>query len=154
MPVRSASPWVAGAAALVLALAGCGGGKSVSGTTQAGTTSTTTTAATTATAPNAVTNISAATTSTASSSSVTLTVQIKGGKPVGGIRRSTARKGQQVALVVHSDMADEVHVHGYDLSKDVKAGGIVRIQFEAKLTGVFEIELESRKLQIAELTVR
>jgi hypothetical protein len=53
-----------------------------------------------------------------------------------------------------TDVADEVHVHGYDLSKDVKVGGTVRIQVTAKLTSVFEAELESRSLQIVELTVR
>jgi hypothetical protein len=81
-------------------------------------------------------------------------VRIKGGRPVGGIQRATAKKGQLVALVVHSDVADEVHVHGYDLHKDVAAGGTTRIQFKANITGVFEAELESRKLQIAELTVK
>jgi hypothetical protein len=85
---------------------------------------------------------------------VTITVQIKGGKPVGGIQRATATKGQQVALVVRSDVADEVHVHGYDLHKDVASGGTVRIRFTASIAGVFEAELESRKLQIAELTVK
>ena len=93
-------------------------------------------------------------TTTRAAGPVTLTVQIKGGKPVGGIQRATAKKGDTVAIVVHSDVADEVHVHGYDLHKDVKAGGTVRIQFKANLTGVFEAELESRKLQIVELTVQ
>lgn len=85
---------------------------------------------------------------------VTITVEVKGGKPVGGIQRATAHKGDTVELIVHSDVADEVHVHGYDLHKDVKAGGTIRIRFTANLTGVFEAELESRKLQIMELTVR
>jgi hypothetical protein len=107
-----------------LALAGCGGGKSSSPTT------------------------------TEASGPVAIAVEVKGGKPVGGIQRATAKKGQQVAIVVHSDVADEVHVHGYDLHKDVPAGGTVRIQFPATITGVFEAELESRKLQIVELTVK
>jgi hypothetical protein len=85
---------------------------------------------------------------------VTIDIQIKGGKPVGGIARAKAKKGQQVVLVVHSDVADEVHVHGYDLHRDVEAGGTARIAFKAKITGVFEAELESRKLQILELTVK
>ena len=80
-------------------------------------------------------------------------VLIKGGKPVGGIQRATVKKGQNVAILVHSDVADEVHVHGYDLHKDVDAGGTVRIAFPATITGVFEAELESRKLQIIEFTV-
>jgi hypothetical protein len=93
-------------------------------------------------------------TTTTAAGPVTINVEIKGGKPVGGIQRATAKKGQEVALVVHSDVADEVHLHGYDLHKDVTAGGTLRIQFKATLTGVFEAELESRKLQIVELTVR
>jgi len=44
-------------------------------------------------------------------------------------------------------------VHGYDIPKDVKAGGSVSFNFPADLEGVFEVELESRKEQIAELRV-
>jgi hypothetical protein len=47
-----------------------------------------------------------------------------------------------------------VHLHGYDLHQDVDAGGTARIRFQAKIPGVFEAELESRKLQILELTVK
>ena len=83
-----------------------------------------------------------------------ITIRIKDGKPVGGITRVTVKKAQSVELVVHSDVADEVHVHGYDLHKDVKAGGTARIGFPATIQGVFEAELENRKLQILELTVK
>jgi ABC-type glycerol-3-phosphate transport system substrate-binding protein len=126
------------------ALAGCGGDSSTSQTTtQAAATLTTTRVTSTVVE-----------TATEETTTVTLRVQIKAGKPVGGIQRATAEQGDRVALVVHSNVADEVHVHGYDLHKDVEAGGTVRIQFTAKITGVFEAELESRKLQIAELTVK
>jgi hypothetical protein len=127
-------------AAGALALAGCGGSSSSGTTTQA-----TTTAAGTTT--------SAATTTTANMP-VTIRVLVKGGRPVGGIQRATVKKGQTVAIVVHSDVADEVHVHGYDLHKDVPAGGTVRIAFPATIVGEFEAELESRKLQIVEFTVK
>ena len=124
------------------ALAGCGGGdKSTAPTTS-------TVAQATTTAPSTTT-----TTTSAAAGPVTIRVLIKGGKPVGGIQRATVKKGQNVAIVVHSDVADEVHVHGYDLHKDVDAGGTVRIAFPATITGVFEAELEDRKLQIIEFTV-
>ena len=124
------------------ALAGCGGGdKSTAPTTSTGAQATTTAPSTTKT------------TTSATAGPVTIRVLIKGGKPVGGIQRATVKKGQNVAIVVHSDVADEVHVHGYDLHKDVDAGGTVRIAFPATITGVFEAELESRKLQIIEFTV-
>ena len=44
-------------------------------------------------------------------------------------------------------------MHGYDIAKDVPAGGSVRFGFPAKLEGVFEVELEDREEQIAELRV-
>jgi hypothetical protein len=110
--------------AAALVLAGCGGGKSADETTtRSGPTST------------------------------VIPIVVKGGKPVGGITRTSVPKGQTVDLVVQSDVADEVHVHGYDLHKDVEAGGEVQIFFKAEITGVFEAELENRKLQILELTV-
>jgi|SRR5581483_4148652 len=90
----------------------------------------------------------------ASARAVTISIHVEDGKPVGGIKRATVRKGEDVSLVVHSDVADEVHLHGYDLHAEVEAGGTAGIDFKANIAGVFEAELESRKLQILELTVR
>lgn len=81
------------------------------------------------------------------------TIVIKHGKPVGGIADLTYNKGEQVRFKVDSDVSDEVHVHGYDIMKDVKAGGSVSFDFPATIEGVFEAELEGRKEQILELTV-
>jgi plastocyanin len=80
-------------------------------------------------------------------------VRVKGGKPVGGIAKIRVSKGDKVRFVVASDVSDEIHVHGYDLKKDVKAGGKASFAFPATIDGVFEVELESRGEQIAELTV-
>jgi hypothetical protein len=82
-----------------------------------------------------------------------LEVTVRDAKPVGGIQDLTVDKGAQVVVHVDSDVADEVHVHGYDLMKDVAAGGSVEFDFPAKIDGKFEIELESRKEQIADLAV-
>jgi len=81
------------------------------------------------------------------------TIVIKHGKPVGGIADLTYNKGEQVRFKVDSDVSDEVHMHGYDIMKDVKAGGSVSFDFPATIEGVFEAELEGRKEQILELTV-
>ncbi len=81
------------------------------------------------------------------------TIVIEHGKPVGGIADLTYNKGEQVRFKVASDVSDEVHVHGYDIMKDVKAGGSVSFDFPATIEGVFEAELEGRKEQILELTV-
>ncbi len=81
------------------------------------------------------------------------TIVIKHGKPVGGIADLTYNEGEQVRFKVDSDVSDEVHMHGYDIMKDVKAGGSVSFDFPATIEGVFEAELEGRKEQILELTV-
>ncbi len=81
------------------------------------------------------------------------TIVIKHGKPVGGIAELTYNEGEQVRFKVDSDVSDEVHMHGYDIMKDVKAGGSVSFDFPATIEGVFEAELEGRKEQILELTV-
>jgi hypothetical protein len=81
------------------------------------------------------------------------TIVVKNGKPVGGIRELDYAQGDQVRFKVVSDVSDEVHVHGYDIAKDVKAGGSVSFDFTADIEGVFEAELESRKEQIIELRV-
>jgi len=81
------------------------------------------------------------------------TIVVKHGEPVGGIRDLTYNKGDRIRFKVESDVGDEVHVHGYDIMKDVEAGGSVSFSFPASLEGVFEAELEGRKEQIIELTV-
>jgi hypothetical protein len=81
------------------------------------------------------------------------TIAIENGEPVGGIEELSYEKGDQIHFKVESDVADEVHVHGYDLAKDVEAGGTVSFDFPATIEGVFEAELEERKEQILELRV-
>ena len=81
------------------------------------------------------------------------TIVVKNGKPVGGVRVLEYNKGDEIHFKVKSDVADEVHVHGYDLMKDVKAGGEIEYDFPASIEGVFEAELEGRKEQIIELRV-
>ncbi len=81
------------------------------------------------------------------------TIVIRNGKPVGGIAELTYNEGERVRFKVESDVSDEVHVHGYDVMKDVKAGGSVSFDFPATIEGLFEAELEGRKEQILELRV-
>jgi N-acetylmuramoyl-L-alanine amidase CwlA len=81
------------------------------------------------------------------------TVTVVGGKPEGGIKTLTYKKGQTVDLTVKSDTADEIHIHGYDFHKDVTKGGSVHFSFPAKLDGRFVIELENAGQQIASLQV-
>ena len=80
-------------------------------------------------------------------------VVVKGGEPVGGVEELEVTEGQRVRFTVVSDVADEVHVHGYDLMKDVSAGGQATFSFKATITGIFEAELEDRGVQVASIRV-
>lgn len=81
------------------------------------------------------------------------TIVVKDGEPEGGVQDLEYKAGDQVRFTVDSDVADEVHVHGYDLMKDVAAGGSVSFSFSAEIEGIFEVELEEHGEQIAELRV-
>ena len=72
----------------------------------------------------------------------------------GGVSRVPIRLGSSVALVVGSDVGDEVHLHGYDRKVDVPAGGTATLEFVADQAGVFEAELQSRGIQLVQLEVR
>src|SRR6476661_5431417 len=82
------------------------------------------------------------------------TVTVVNGKGEGGIKTITYKKGDTVDLTVKSDTADEIHIHGYDLHKDVPKGGSVHFAFPAKLDGKFVVELENAAQQIASLQVQ
>jgi hypothetical protein len=124
------------------ALAGCGSDDgSTASSTDATTEETTTTTAETET------------TTTEAAKPTVVSIVIVDGVPNDGIVRESVKKGDRVVLVVKSDVADEIHVHGYDIMRDVTAGGTARLPFTATLPGVFEVELEDHGVQIAELTV-
>jgi hypothetical protein len=83
----------------------------------------------------------------------TIRIMIRGGRPVDGIQRARVRQGRRVRLLVRSDVADHVHLHGYDIFRDVAPGAPARLAFRATVPGRFEVELEDRGIQIAELQV-
>ena len=80
-------------------------------------------------------------------------IEIKNGQPVGGVQELEFTRGENIVFGVESDVADHVHLHGYDIFMDVAAGGAVRFEVPATVEGVFEVELEDRATQIAEITV-
>ena len=118
----------------------------------------TTTAQTTTEAPPATTETATTQSPPATTAQGTATIRINyvvvGGKPRGGIARDSIDQGRNVVISVTSDVADEVHVHGYDLMADVAPGAPATIRFKADAPGRFEIELENTGVQIAELEVR
>ena len=81
------------------------------------------------------------------------TVVVRDAKPVGGVKNVTFKKGGTVDLTVKSDTADKVHFHGYDVHKDVDAGGTVNFTMPATIDGEFIVELEEHKQTLANVKV-
>ena len=70
------------------------------------------------------------------------------------VTRTTIPRGRQVVLVISGAAGEEVHLHGYDVTRHIGTGGTVRLPFRATIPGRFEVELEASHRQIADLTVR
>jgi hypothetical protein len=81
-------------------------------------------------------------------------IVVRDGQPVGGLRRVTVAKGRRVVLIVISDVADHVHLHGYDVMRDVAPGMPARLSFRATIVGTVEVELEDRQLPLATVTTK
>ena len=85
---------------------------------------------------------------------VVISITAVNARPVGGIKRPTVKKGQTVRLVIRTNVGTEVHLHGYNIEKNVKKGVPTVIQFVAKVPGRFALELHPMDAQLAQLTVR
>jgi plastocyanin len=127
-----------------LALTGCAGTSASSSTTPS------------SAAPSAAGSAAASAAASAAPAAAEQTIHITyaNGKVAGVPSRVKVKLNSTVALVVTSDTADEVHFHGYDLHADVTKGGTVTITFEAKIPGVFEVELENLKHRLVLLQVQ
>jgi FtsP/CotA-like multicopper oxidase with cupredoxin domain len=62
-------------------------------------------------------------------------------------------EGETVRFRVRNDAPEHVHVHGYDIMKDLEPGKTANVAFKATITGIFEIELEDSAEEIGELRV-
>jgi nitrous oxide reductase len=85
-------------------------------------------------------------------------IDIKGGKPDGGVQNFKVKKGDRVTIVVSADAHDMIHLHGYDIEKDVEPGKPATFKFTANLEGIFDIESHvaedaGREPQMGKLTV-
>jgi hypothetical protein len=57
-------------------------------------------------------------------------------------------------LFVTSDVADEVHLHGYNVMRDVTPGEPAVLTFRATIVGTVEVELEQRGVPLARITTK
>jgi hypothetical protein len=131
------------AAVLLLTLAGCAGTDSAADPTGGSSSATTSSpAADGATATPAAT-----------AAGRRIEVQVAGGQVSGDTGRVPVAAGEHVTLVITSDVADEVHLHGYDLAAELSPGQPAELAFDATIPGVFEAELHEAGTQLLSLQV-
>ena len=140
--------------ALTLVLAACG--DSGSPTTTAGGSTTTssgpTTSGPTTTETSASTTTITAATTTSNRAEVPR-IEVEDGVKTEGLDTISVRVGETVSFEVQADIADEIHVHGYDLLFETFPDEEVLVEFVADATGIFEVELERLGLTIVDIEV-
>jgi hypothetical protein len=65
----------------------------------------------------------------------------------------TAHKNDTVTIKITSDTDGELHLHGYDIAFDCRAGRLTTHTFKADKTGNFPIEWESTSTPLGDLVV-
>ncbi|MET8119818.1 hypothetical protein [Micromonospora sp. NPDC005291] len=147
-PAFRTSAALAASVLTALLLTGCGQGDDPSVATPS-------TPPTSAAPPSAATtspSASAIASTPAADRQITVTIAKRRVDPPTG--RVTVGKGELVRITVTSDVADELHVHGYDLGARLPAGTPGSVEFRADKTGLFEVETHETELVLFQLVVR
>jgi heme/copper-type cytochrome/quinol oxidase subunit 2 len=80
-----------------------------------------------------------------------VTATVSGGKVTTAHGQWSVKLGSAVRIAVTADVADEVHVHGYDKKQDTVPGCPTSIDLTANIPGSVEVELESKGLHLFDL---
>ncbi|WP_270889806.1 hypothetical protein [Pedococcus sp. 5OH_020] len=62
--------------------------------------------------------------------------------------------GRTVRLIVTSDHDDELHAHGFEVEKELKAGQLLTMDLAATEAGTYEIETHHPPLTLMRIVVR
>jgi len=136
--------------ALVVLVAACGDG---TGATTSASTSATTTAASTTASTTSTTITTTTTAATSTTAQEVPRIKVEDGAKTEGLDTLSVRVGETVRFEVEADVADEIHVHGFDLHFDTVPGEEVLVEFVAEAAGIFEVELEAAGLHLLDLEV-
>ena len=147
--------FVASALFVVLALVTAGCSSDGSSGSASGTSSTASSAA----VSSAVTSTNSAETTTGSASTSAtsgnqvVSATVDGGKVTPAPAPVAVKLGSTITIQVTADVADEVHIHGYDKHLDLEPGKAGSLDLVANIPGEFEVELEDAHLLLFTLRV-
>ncbi|MEO3764484.1 hypothetical protein [Streptomyces sp. B8F3] len=81
-------------------------------------------------------------------------IAVRGGEVTPAPGRVEVGRGERVTLLVTGDTDDELHVHGYDKTAELRAGAPAELTFTADRAGVFDVETHGSGLVLTQLMVR
>ena len=93
------------------------------------------------------------TTQSATPDGTVIDVTYAGGEVTGVDPRVEVPLGEQVLLRVTSDVAEQIHVHGYDLYVDLVPGTPGEVAFTADKPGAYAVELHEAGRPLFQLRV-
>ena len=93
-------------------------------------------------------------TSTTESTIKEYVIEVKGKKLVAGPETISAKQGDTVTIRITNDEDEELHVHGYDQSVQLKRNKQTSITIFADKSGNFPYELEGSKTDLGMLQVQ
>lgn len=82
-----------------------------------------------------------------------IAVTYTAGAVTGDTGRVKVKLGSRVRIVVTSDVAEELHLHVYDVKKVVTPGQPTEILFTADVPGQVELELEQSRMTLVRLVI-
>ena len=155
-PHRSSARLLAVAVLPLALLAGCGGSDDTAGpsASTSASTSATESATTPATAPSVTPSSPDSAPSTAAAAGKQLRITISGKQvspPPGSFKLGV---GEKLTLTVTSDSANELHVHGWNVEKELQPNQPTTIELVGKEAGTYEVETHDPELLLTKITVR
>ncbi|QNE21018.1 hypothetical protein F1D05_27800 [Kribbella qitaiheensis] len=84
---------------------------------------------------------------------VTVNVTVANGKVSPNGASIKVKAGQSVLVTAVSDVAEELHIHGYDKELELTPGKLQSVKFTANMKGTFEVETHKSGKLVAKLVV-
>jgi hypothetical protein len=128
-------------------LAGCGGSDDAADSTSS----------TTASAAPSLTSSSSTgpeTTTTSAEAGRVLQITVAGKQVTPSPGTVELRVGERLSLTVTSDVANELHIHGFEVEKELQPNQAVTVELVGQDRGTFEVETHHPELLLAKITVR
>lgn len=82
-----------------------------------------------------------------------LTYTIADGTAEPQLEQQSVEQGSTVRIEITGDVADEYHLHGYDVTAEAAAGETAVLEFTADMTGRYELETHESGLKLLDLLV-